>query len=63
MCVLYVSVGSKVRTRTFGCVARGRVCTWRSPTRPRRLEMLVGYWSPTGQVEIKLTILWLSEHV
>ena len=23
MCVLYVSVGSKVRPRTFGCVAMG----------------------------------------
>ena len=23
MCVLYVSFGSKVRPRTFGCVARG----------------------------------------
>ena len=23
MCVLYVSFGSKVRTRTFGCVAMG----------------------------------------
>ena len=25
MCVLYVSCGSKVRTRTFGCVAMGSV--------------------------------------
>ena len=25
MCVLYVSFGSKVRSRTFGCVARGSV--------------------------------------
>ena len=24
MCVLYVSLGSKVRPRTFGCVAMGR---------------------------------------
>ena len=23
MCVLYVSVGSKVRSRTFGCIAMG----------------------------------------
>ena len=26
MCVLYVSFGSKVRPRTFGCVAMGSVC-------------------------------------
>ena len=32
MCVLYVSVGSKVRPRTFGCVAIGRalLCIFRS---------------------------------
>ena len=24
MCVMYVSFGSKVRPRTFGCVANGR---------------------------------------
>ena len=26
MCVLYVSFGSKVRPRTFGCVAMGSAC-------------------------------------
>ena len=32
MCVLYVSVGSKVRHRTFGCVAKGSalLCIFRS---------------------------------
>ena len=32
MCVLYVSFGSKVRPRTFGCVAMGRalLCILRS---------------------------------
>ena len=26
MCVLYVSFGSKVRLRTFGCIAMGTAC-------------------------------------
>ena len=30
MCVLYVSFGSKVRPRTFGCVAMGNVVYFRS---------------------------------
>ena len=40
-----------------GCAFSGRPLAW------GRLEMLVGYWkefqwSPTGRVEIQLTILW-----
>ena len=30
MCVLYVSFGSKVRPRTFGCVAMALLCIFRS---------------------------------
>ena len=39
MCVLYVSCGSKVRPRTFGCVAMGIVVYFRS----RLLVYSAGY--------------------
>ena len=32
MCVLYVSFGSKVRPRTFGCVAMGSALLFTHPT-------------------------------
>ena len=41
MCVLYVSFGSKVRPRTFGCVAMGSVLLF--IVRPRLLVYSAGF--------------------
>ena len=41
MCVLYVSFGSKARSRTFGCVAMGSAVLF--ILRPRMLLYSAGY--------------------
>ena len=51
MCVLYVSFGSKVRPRTFGCVAMGStlLCIFRS-----RL-FVYSEWSGVNRVHVVLS--------
>ena len=51
MCVLYVSFGSKVRPRTFGCVVMGSAMLF--ILRPRLL--LYYTWSGVNRVQVVLS--------
>ena len=53
MCVLYVSFGSKVRPRTFGCVAMGSelLCTLRS--------ILLVYYAGSGGEQSASWFVWI----
>ena len=55
MCVLYVSFGSKVRPRTFGCVAMGSalLCIFRS-----RLLVYV-YSAGSGVNRVLCCFVWI----
>ena len=54
MCVLYVSLGSKVRLRTFGCVAMGSalLCIFRS--------RLIVYSAGSGATRVQAVLSGIS---
>ena len=51
MCVLYVSFGSKVRPRTFGCVAMGSAVLFILRSR----LLLYSAWSGVNRVRVVLS--------
>ena len=54
MCVLYVNFGSKVRPRTFGCVAMGSALLFIVRSRLLVYSLI----THCMQIQIKITIFW-----